>query len=257
VVAPPRSELDLCDEARVATAVDSIRPDVILNCAAFNAVDLAEDKPLDALRANAFAVGSLARAAGRIGATLVHYGTDFVFDGDSSTPYRESDAPNPRSVYGASKLLGEYLARETDRHYVLRVESLFGGPLAKGSVDRIVSDLSAGRECRVFVDRSVSPAYVEDIVTATLAILEKALPHGLYHCVNTGFTTWHDLAVEAARILGVAPRLVPVPSSALSLRAPRPLFCALSNSRLSKAGVPIPTWGDALRRHLSSPRSTP
>ena len=124
VVPLTRADLDITGDAGVRAAVADLRPGVIVNCAAYNAVDEAEDDAVAALEVNAFGVRSLARAAAAIDATLVHYGTDFVFDGTASEPYREDDAPNPQSVYAASKLLGEWFAQGA-RHYVLRVESLF------------------------------------------------------------------------------------------------------------------------------------
>ena len=146
-----RTELDLTDDARVRAVVAAARPGVILNCAAYNDVDGAEDDPVTALAVNAFGVRSLARAAAGIDATLVHYGTDFVFDGTAAEPYVETDAPNPQSVYATSKLLGEWFAGAA-RHYVLRVESLFGedalAPAAAGrrwgsSLDRMADARSS------------------------------------------------------------------------------------------------------------------
>ena len=257
VVPLTRAELDLTDEAAVRSAVGAARPGVILNCAAYNAVDAAEDDPVTALAVNAFGVRSLARAAAGIDATLVHYGTDFVFDGNASEPYDEDDDPNPQSVYATSKLLGEWFARGP-RHYVLRVESLFGGgalaPRADGrrlgsSVDRMADALLAGREVRAFVDRVVSPSYVDDVAAATLALVRAAPPHGLYHCVGSGHATWFDVATELARGLGVAPAVRRATLGEQKLRAPRPRFCALSNGKLAAAGVAMPHWRDALARY--------
>ena len=139
-VAFGRAELDISDTAAVAAAMARVAPDVILNAAAFTNVDAAEDRPIDALNSNAFGVRALARAANLHGAALVHYSTDFVFDGRATAPYVETDPPNPQSVYAASKLLGEWFAQDAPRAYVLRVEGIFGhtpaaGP-AKGSAPR-------------------------------------------------------------------------------------------------------------------------
>src|SRR2546427_6084 len=176
-----RRDADLTDDAAVAAAIDRVGPEVIVNCAAYNDVDGAEDHPIEALNANAFAVRALARAAERLGATLVHYSTDFVFDGTAVRPYSEADRPNPRSVYAASKLLGEWFAADAPRAYVLRVESLFGhapgGPPPKGSIATIVNALRTGREARVFEDRTVSPTYVADAARATLALLADSLSY--------------------------------------------------------------------------------
>ncbi len=247
-----RADLDITRHDDVMRAVASARPHVIINCAAYNAVDAAEDDAPAALACNAIALRSMARAAAESGAILVHYGTDFVFDGEASSPYDERARPAPMSVYGQSKLIGEWFAAEAPRPYVLRVESLFGGPLPRSSIDRIADALRQGRVARVFTDRIVSPSYVEDVAEATLALLDHGAPPGLYHCVNTGHASWHEVGLELARLLGREPALEPVSMKESGLRAPRPRFCALSNARLAAVGIRMPTWQDALRRYLGS-----
>ena len=261
VVPLARADLDVTDDAAVRAAVGDARPDVVLNCAAYNAVDRAEDDPVTALAVNAFGVRSLARAAADADATLVHYGTDFVFDGSASEPYGEDDAVNPRSVYAMSKLLGEWFAQGA-RHYVLRVASLFGGALEPGadgrrlgsSLDRIADALIEGREVRAFVDRVVSPSYVDDVAAATSVLLRRAPAHGLYHCVGSGRATWFDVAAELAGRLGVESAVRGVTLDELKLRAPRPRFCALSNRKLAAAGVEMPHWRDAVARYARTRR---
>ena len=254
VVALARRHLDLTDDAAVDERLRRERPDVIINCAADNDVDGAETQPLRALALNAFAVRELARAADEIGATLVHYSSDFVFDGTTSRPYVETDEPNPQGVYAASKLLGEWFALETRRGFVLRVESLFGarreGAPGRGSLDRIVAGIQGGQETPVFTDRTVSPSYAVDLAAATRALLASTAAPGLYHCVNSGAATWYAVAEEIGRLLGLEPRLKPVTLGDVTLRAPRPVYCALDHSRLRAAGVPMPTWQDALARYL-------
>jgi dTDP-4-dehydrorhamnose reductase len=251
-----RVDLDVTDDAAVVAAIDRARPQAIVNCAAYNDVDGAEGHPIEALDVNAFAVRALARAAAAHGAALVHYSTDFVFDGVSSVPYVEDDRPNPRSVYSASKLLGEWFAADAPRAYVLRVESLFGraagaGP-AKGSVAGILTTLVAGGVPRVFEDRTVSPTYVLDAARATRQLLEREAPPGVYHCVNSGQCTWLEFARELARLLGVEARFNPVRMADVKLRVDRPKFCALSNRKLASLGVTMPAWQDALARYVSA-----
>jgi dTDP-4-dehydrorhamnose reductase len=254
VVALGRADLDITDDARVLKRITAESPDLIINCAAYTAVDAAQSDPLSALHANAFGVRALARAAAAVDATLVHYGSDFVFDGRANRPYVESDRPNPQSVYAMSKLLGEWFAADAPRHYVLRVESLFSqtgdGP-ATGSVATIVARLRSGDEVPVFVDRTVTPTYVVDAAAATVAIVERKLPSGVYHCVNSGHCTWWEFAEEAARVIGTPARLTPITLDHASLPAPRPKYCALSNETLAGFGVVLPDWRDALRRSLS------
>ena len=251
VIACTREELDIADSHAVRARVDADRPDLIVNCAAYNDVDRAEDEADRALTVNAIAVKNLARAAEAAGATLVHYSTDFVFDGRTTRPYVEEDVPNPQSVYGQSKLLGEWFALEAPRAFVLRVESLFGGDAARSSVDRIIQGIACGRDVAVFTDRTVSPSYVTDVAAATRALVERGDP-GLYHCVGTGHATWHEVAQEIARVLRreSEARLVPVSVSDVPLKAPRPQFAALANHKLARI-VGMPTWQDALRRYLA------
>ena len=252
VLAYARGEMDVADYDAVMSRVRADRPDVIINCAAYNNVDGAETDADSALTANAFAVRVLARAAQETGATLVHYSTDFVFDGKARRPYVEDDVPNPQSVYAQSKLLGEWFALAAPRAYVLRVESLFGGPNAKSSIDRIAQAIAEGREAKVFSDRTVSPSFVVDVAAATRAVVERGAP-GLYHCVGTGYATWFDVAVEIARVMGKEgeARLQPMSVADVSLPASRPQFAALSNEKLSRV-IPLPTWQDALRRYLNA-----
>lgn len=251
VFAYSRQELDIADPKAVLDRVRADRPDAIINCAAFNQVDRAEDEPERALTVNAFGPRVLARAAQDIGAALVHYSTDFVFDGNTSRPYTEEDAPNPQSVYAQSKLLGEWFALEAPRGFVLRVESLFGGANAKSSIDRIAAAIVNGEEAIVFADRTVSPSFVVDVADCTKALIERGSP-GLYHCVGTGYATWYEVGQEIARVLGkgAEARLRPVPVASVVLRASRPKFAALANAKLSRI-APMPTWQDALRRHLA------
>jgi dTDP-4-dehydrorhamnose reductase len=245
-----RQQLDITHEGDVLRAVRDARPDAIVNCAAYNHVDAAEDAADEALRVNGFAVLALARAARETGAVFVHFGSDFVFDGLASRPYTEEDAPQPQSTYGASKLLGDWFAADAPSHYVLRVESLFGGAPAKSSVDRIVDGLRRGERVRVFTDRTVTPSYVADVADATMHLLAARPPSGLYHCVNSGVTTWLGIAEEAARLLGCEPAFEPVSVETVRMRASRPRYCALSNEKLRRAGIEMAPWQDALRRHI-------
>lgn len=254
-----RADVDLTRPRQVRAAVAAARPEAIVNCAAYNDVDGAEDDAGTALAVNAFGVRMLAGAARAASAALVHYSTDFVFDGTAERPYNEDDAPNPRSVYATSKLLGEWFARD-ERHYVLRVESLFGavgvagvaGPTRRGTLDRMADALLAGRPVRALADRTVSPTYVEDAARATRALLRAAPPSGLYHCVGSGHATWLTVARTLARHLDVPEGLVERSTLAdLRLRAARPAYCALSNAKLAAAGVPMPAWEDAVARYAS------
>lgn len=170
-----------------------------------------------------------------------------------------------------SKLLGEWLAlarpaRDAERPppaqgpapgvWVLRVESLFGdaapGRAEKGSVHGIITRIRAGAPVPVFVDRTVSPSYTRDIARATRTVLDGSVPPGLYHCVNSGCASWGEVAEEISRLLRLPLRVEKMTLEAANLKAPRPRYCALSNAKLAAAGVTMPSWQDALARHLSA-----
>jgi dTDP-4-dehydrorhamnose reductase len=253
VEAADRSTLDITDAAAVERIVGRVQPDAIVNCAAYNDVDGAETDAVRALSVNALGVLTLARIAGEAGSVLVHYSSDFVFDGETTRPYREEDEPRPRSVYAASKLLGEWFAADAPRRYVLRVESLFGPPASgarRGSLGTIVDRIRRGEVAPVFVDRTVSPSFTIDVAAATRRLIESDAPPGLYHCVNEGAASWREVAEEAARLLGAELRIRPLTLETASLKAARPRYCALSPARLASIGIVMPAWKDALARYL-------
>jgi dTDP-4-dehydrorhamnose reductase len=256
VVALGRADLDLTNATAVRQMVASVQPRAIVNCSGYNNVDQAQTEARTAIAVNALAVRTLAGAARGCEATFVQYSSDFVFDGETERPYTEEDAPNPRSVYAASKLMGEWFARDAVRSYVLRVESLFGGVGRQtSSCDKIVDAIARGGPVRVFVDRVVSPSYAFDVADATHRLIESAAPFGTYHCVNSGQTTWADFAAFVARELDVAATLEPVRMADVPLPAPRPRYCALSNQKLQGVGVPMPEWQRSVRRYLAGRRA--
>ena len=259
VVALSRAALDISDHDAVFRIARDTKPDVIVNCAAYNDVDGAETDPVTAMNVNGLGVRWLAKAANETGAVFVHYGTDFVFDGDTNEPYGEMSAPGPQSVYATSKLVGEWFAGVTPRHYVLRLESLFGGGAEEeqvgrrlgSSLDRMVDAMLEGRPVNGFTDRIVSPSYVPDVAAATLKLFRRGAEAGIYHCVNSGLATWFEVAQLAARQLGSESVLSRMTLDEVRFVAARPRYCALSNRKLAAAGVSMPRWEDALGRYLA------
>jgi dTDP-4-dehydrorhamnose reductase len=247
-----RAEIDLTRHAEVRDAIARLAPEAVINCSGYNNVDQAEEDQLTAFDVNAMVVGTLARAAAAQDALFMHYSSDFVFAGTATVPYAEVDAPEPRSVYAQSKLVGEWLASDAPRHYVLRVESLFGGPTRKSSIDRIAGAIRAGQPAPVFFDRIVSPSFVADVADASAFMLESRPAWGLYHCVNTGHASWLDVGREIASRLGAPDAaLQSVSVNDVKLRAARPQFAALSNEKLARAGYTMPSWQDAIGRYLT------
>jgi dTDP-4-dehydrorhamnose reductase len=190
-----------------------------------------------------------------VGATLVHYSTDFVFDGLADQPYFEDAPTHPLSVYGASKLAGEVAVRSIGQHYILRLESLFGGTGVNGhraTVDQIAETILKGGTVRALMDRTVSPSYVPEVAKVSRLLLARQAPFGTYHCVTSGFTTWYELAQEVAAQLQVPATILAVTAADFQTPAARPQFCALSNKKLSDLGITMHSWRSALSDHLAS-----
>lgn len=255
VVALTRQDLEITDTSAIDVIVGRTAPQALINCAAYNAVDAAENDTGRAFAVNAVAAGLLARAAHAAGAVFVHYGTDFIFDGTSPTPYTEDDRVNPLSAYGSSKLAGEVeVRRSSERHFILRVASLFGGVGVhhhRATIDAIADMLASGKPVRALVDRTVTPSHVNDVARVTRQLIERNAAYGTYHCVSTGFTTWYDLAGHLAATLGVSTPIESLSVADMKSVARRPQYCALSNDKLRAAGIDIPDWKDTIVQHLS------
>jgi len=244
-------QLDITNAANVRDFVRTLKPTLIVNCAAFNDVDGAESNPLAALRTNGDAVWTLAMLARGLGALFVHYTTEFVFDGQLDRPYTEEDEPAPTSVYGMSKLVGERFAIMAGRHYVLRLSSVYGGHARRTAVDWILAQCRAGRKVTAFADRTVSPSYVPDIVEATIELAVGSAPFGTYHCGSCDWCAWTDIATQILARIGKAELLESVRFANATHKAARPRNCAMSSEKLKGVGVATRAWSDALADYLS------
>ena len=251
-----RADLDLTDEAAVARTVRALRPTHVLNAAAYNLVDRAEDECELAFAVNARAVGTLAAACRAVGATLVHFSTDYVFDGRKTTPYREDDPPNPLSVYAASKLAGERLALEGgDGAFVIRVCGLFGVGRSTGAgrpnfVETMLRLAGEGRPIRVVRDQVLAPSYTRDIAPKVWRVLSRGTP-GLYHLTSAGQTSFFDFAREIFRLSGLTPDLTAVTAAEFGARARRPAYSVLARGRLAALGEDdLRPWDAALAAYL-------
>jgi dTDP-4-dehydrorhamnose reductase len=248
-----RAECDIRDGAAVRALLERARPDVVFNAAALTNVDKAESEPDLTYAVNAVAVEDLARAAAAAGAALVHYSTDFVFDGESARPYDEFDPPSPQGIYARSKRAGELLAAAaTPRLYTLRVGCLYGRG-GRNFPSTIVRRLRAGETVRADRDRLASPTWVREVARLSAALAHTGL-YGLYHCTAQGETTWADFARFAARALGLPEaRVEAVAYGALPLTAPRPRRAILDNRMLRLRGLDtLSSWQDGARAYLAS-----
>jgi dTDP-4-dehydrorhamnose reductase len=249
VVALTHDDLDIGSFDDVMRTVPFLRPELIVNCAAFTAVDANETDRGRAYRDNGAGPGHLGHAARRSGATLLHVSTDYVFDGTKGAPYDELDEPSPLSVYGRAKLVGERAVREaTPDHVIVRVGYVFGG--GGDYLTGAVRQLAAGEEAGGLVDRIGTPTFVEDIAVRLLPIALAGRP-GTVHLAGPEPTTWHDVLLRATSIAELSGTVVPQTASSLGLPAPRPADSSLASlvvEELSRS--PMPLLNDALRRFL-------
>lgn len=247
--------LDIGDRAAVELYVQQIRPECVINTAAYNLVDACEDQPQQAFAVNALGPFHLAQAAQGIGATLVHFSTNFVFDGAKRSPYVETDPPRPLSVYAMSKLAGEWFVRQyCERHFLVRTAALYGhaGNRSKGGnfVERMIRLVEEGKPLRVVCDQIVNPTCTHDLAEGIGSLIQTNR-YGLYHMVNTGECSWHDFAQEALRLAGLRSDITPVNTQELGAKARRPLYSALDNAALRAIGLPdFRPWQEALADYM-------
>ena len=252
-----RGELDLSAPGEVERVLGGWDFDAVVNCTGYHKTDEVEDNASLAFAVNAHAVRSMARACAAKGARLFHVSTDYVFGGDAARarPLREDDPPAPVNVYGASKAMGEGLARlACEDAVILRVASLFGTAGASGKGGNFVETMiRAGREkgsLRVVADQSMSPTATADVARVLLRMLAEGCAPGCYHVVNDGSATWFEFAREIVRLAGVGAAVTPCSSEEYPTRAARPRYSVLDNARVSAAFGSMPPWQDALERYL-------
>ena len=251
-----RADLDLLEPGAIARVLRDVRPTHVVNCAAYNLVDRAEDERARAFAVNAEAVGALADACEAIGATLVHFSTDYVFDGAKTTPYTEDDAPAPLGVYAASKLAGERAALERCRRaFVIRVCALYGvaqsaTAVRTNFVETMLRLAASGQAIRVVRDQVLTPSYTLDLAPKVWRVLACGGP-GLYHLSSAGQTSFYDFAREIFRLSGLTPSLTPVTAAEFGARAKRPPYSVMAHTRLAALGEDdLRPWQPALAANL-------
>ncbi|OGD23138.1 MAG: dTDP-4-dehydrorhamnose reductase [Candidatus Aminicenantes bacterium RBG_13_59_9] len=248
-------EFDVTRPERVRSILRGLRPDTVINTAAFHRVDECEDDPEMSFRVNSIAVRDLARLAADLGFVLVHFSTDYVFDGRKKAPYTEADPPNPLNVYAVSKLAGEYFLRAlTEKHFLIRSCGLFGEASSREKgynfVDKMIALAEDGEPLRVVDDQWVSPTSAAELAERTSELL-RTDHYGLYHLTSEGQCTWFQFAQEIFSLLGRRPHLEPVDSKTFGAKARRPLYSVLENKRAKETGLrDFSSWNDALRAYL-------
>ena len=246
---------DLTKEAEVARAFDEFKPTLVLNCAAFTNVDKCEEETVAANAVNGTLVGLLGKACRKVDAVLVHYSTDYVFNGKTGHPWKASDPAEPLSAYGRSKLLGEQLLQENapKRWIIARTQWLYG-PHGKNFVETMLGAARAGKPLKVVADQIGSPTYTFDLAEATLNVLDKG-GQGVWHLSNTGQTSWFGFTQQIMKAFGVTPASLDKSTSAEWKQikpnaAHRPAWSVFDLSPYQQlVGEPMPAWEDGLTRY--------
>jgi dTDP-4-dehydrorhamnose reductase len=249
VTALGRRDLDITDPVAVSAAVRGARPDLVVNCAAWTAVDLAESHEADALAVNGTAVGHLAAACASTGSRMIQLSTDYVFAGTAREPYPEDAPTGPVSAYGRTKLAGEraVLCELPDRGYVLRTAWLYG-PFGGNFVATMLRLERERPTVDVVDDQHGQPTSTTVVAGQIMMLAAASAPAGIYHATCSGQTTWHGLAAEVFRLAGADPsRVRAVPSSQMRRPAPRPGYSVLAHDAWTRAGLALPAdWRAAL-----------
>lgn len=250
------NDLDITDFAATSQSLKILKPDVIINCAAYLRVDDAEKESDKAFLVNSAAVNHLARECQQMDATLIHISTDYVFDGDRTIPYAENDCPHPINIYGISKLAGEYAVRANlQKYYIFRVCGLYGLKSSihkKGNFVETMIRLSKEKDkLQVVDDQILTPTYTLDAAVKIVETLQTN-SFGLYHLTNDGGCSWYEFTQEIFKIMGKDIKIEPIKTRDYPTLARRPYFSVLEKKALSQAGIsPMPLWQDALHRFLN------
>ncbi len=250
VLALDRGSLDITSLGKVNEVFDSYRPDIVINCAAYNLVDKAEVDTEEAFNVNAKGVKNLAISSKKYNSLIVHYSTDYVFDGSKESPYLEADEPNPINKYGETKLLGErLLIEETENYLIFRVSWVFG--LGRQNFLYKISEWARERDVlKIVCDQVSIPTYTEDIVKVSMLAINKGL-RGLFHLTNSGYASRYEVSKYFLEKRGLNIMIIPVSSEYFPTPAKRPYFSVMSNSRISNIlDIKIPDWREGIERFI-------
>ncbi len=249
-------EIDICDYDESFDKVRDSRPDLVINTAAFHNVDLCEDEPEQAFKVNVGGVKNIAGICREMDIPLMHFSTDYVFDGRKTSPYVEDDCPEPLSIYGISKHGGERVVQYMlDKYYLIRLSGLYGhaGCVGKGNmnfVETILKLAESKREISVVDDQVLTPTSTVDVAEkiSELIMTDK---FGLYHMTNTGSCSWFEFTCEIFKLMNINIDIIPVSSEEFGSRAIRPKYSVLDNLNLRKLGIKdLRKWDEALRNYL-------
>ena len=257
IIATDVAELDITNEKMVNEVIAEIKPDYIINCAAYTAVDKAEENYELADKINGDGPKNLAKSAKAVGAKLVHISTDYVFGGDLdvSKDYDEDDEKEPVTVYGKTKLHGEQGIEENmDEYYIFRTAWLYG--VGGNNFVKTMTKLGSTRdEINVVSDQHGSPTYAKDLADIIYQAIEKKIPYGIYNATNQGYTTWYEFTKEILKEQGIKCKVNPVTTEEYIkmmkiTQAKRPFNSQMSKQKLKDQGINVPDWKDGLKRYL-------
>ena len=256
-IALGHADIEITDPARVTIALDAARPTHVINCAAYNLVDRAEDEPEAAQRVNTSGPQHLADYCAQSGIVLMHVSTDYVFGHDAARrmPLSETDPTGPVSVYGASKLAGELAVRSRcPQHFLVRTCGLYGQRAARGKGNFVETMLRLGREChelKIVADQRCTPTSTADLAAALVSLIETDT-FGTYHATNDGDCSWFEFAREIFRLTDLTVNVIPNTAIEYGAKAHRPDYSVLDSTKLASVlGRPMPSWRDALSRYLA------
>jgi len=249
------NELDICSEDQVNDFFNKHNVDVVVNCAAYTAVDSAEDEPEKAMALNRDAVANLAGACKAHNAYLIHISTDYVFDGTGSKPYTENDTARPATIYGQSKLEGEErISGCLEKGMIIRTSWLYSS-FRQNFVKTIMNKCPESNELKVVNDQKGSPTYARDLARAILDIIPRALSmhrFEIFHYANEGECTWYEMACAIVGLAGLNCRVVPVNSLDYPQKAPRPAYSVLDKTKIKDLmGISIPHWKESLKEMIT------
>ncbi len=259
VAALGHDQIELRDEASITQTLDALRPEIVINTAAYNLVDRAEDEPNVAREINTVGPKRLADYCGRRDIVLVHFSTDYVFglDPNRVVPYVETDAPGPLSVYGSTKLGGEQAVQAAcPRHFIIRTCGLYGSAARRGAgkgsfIETMLRLGMTKPELRVVNDQVCTPTSTADLAQAVVVLIGSQR-YGIYHATNSGQTNWFELATETLRLSGIPTPVIPISTEEFGAKARRPPFSVLNCDKLASViGRKLPDWRDALSRYLA------
>jgi len=254
VTAWDREDLDITNEDQVQEKIIDLKPDIVINAAAYTDVDGAQEDETTAMQVNGEAPGFLAKACNKIGAILVHFSTEYVFEGTSKDGYAEKDKTKPLNVYGESKLAGEVLVQSYhNKYYIIRSSWLYGKAPQRGKprglnfVETMLKIASERREINVVNDQIGRPTYTKDLAEKTKQIIEEVKHFGIYHVTNEGECSWYEFAQEIFKIKNIDVKVNPIKSEEYPLPTPRPQYSILNNTKANQ----LRSWQDALKDYLA------